>query len=197
MTAKTQKLLMIIASAVALAAILALVIVLAVQCSKDDPDTGDNPPAVTVAPEVGTYYFDASIQEYTLTLNEGNTFALFIKGETFFGLYTLKDGKLSLDFTVEGKATLTAELKGDVVSMTYDGASYRLLKKTTYTVSFETNGGSMIQFNVVDDKIMIDAQAHPEDHKDLMVRVAGYSAYFVNLTSDIQNELIERTSQQF
>jgi len=60
-----------------------------------------------------------------------------------------------------------------------------------------TNGGSMIQFNVVDDKIMIDAQAHPEDHKDLMVRVAGYSAYFVNLTSDIQNELIERTSQQF
>lgn len=135
---------MIIASAVALAAILALVIVLAVQCGQDEPDTGDNPPAVTVAPEVGTYYFDASIQEYTLTLNEGNTFALFIKGETFFGLYTLKDGKLSLDFTVEGKATLTAELEGDVVSMTYDGASYRLLKKTTYTVSFETGGGSMI-----------------------------------------------------
>ena len=55
----------------------------------------------------------------------------------------------------------------------------------------------MIQFNVVDDKLMIEAREHPEDHQDLMVRVAGYSAYFVNLTPDIQSELIERTSQRF
>jgi len=144
MTPKTQKLLMIIASAVALAAILALVIVLAVQCSKDEPDTGNNPPAVTVAPEVGTYYFDASIQEYTLTLNEGNTFALFIKGETLFGLYTLKDGALTLDFTAEGKENITAQLAGDVVTLSYDGASLRMLKKVTYSVSFQTNGGSAI-----------------------------------------------------
>jgi len=59
------------------------------------------------------------------------------------------------------------------------------------------NGGSMIQFNVVDDKVLRDAVVHPEDHKDLMVRVAGYSAYFINLTPNIQSELIERTSQTF
>jgi formate C-acetyltransferase len=60
-----------------------------------------------------------------------------------------------------------------------------------------TNGGSMIQFNVVDDKTLIAAKECPCDYQDLMVRVAGYSAYFVNLTENIQNELIERTSQKF
>lgn len=58
-----------------------------------------------------------------------------------------------------------------------------------------TNGGKHIQFNVVDKKDMLDAKIHPQEHKELTVRVAGYSAYFTRLPESIQNEVIERTSQ--
>ena len=58
-----------------------------------------------------------------------------------------------------------------------------------------TNGGKHIQFNVVSREEMLDAQIHPEEHEELTVRVAGYSAYFNRLPESIQNEVIERTSQ--
>ena len=45
---------------------------------------------------------------------------------------------------------------------------------------------------VVDHGILEDAQKHPENYPDLIVRVAGYSAVFVNLTKDIQEELMSR-----
>ncbi len=58
-------------------------------------------------------------------------------------------------------------------------------------------GGKHIQFNVVDRAEMIDAQVHPENHKELTVRVAGYSAYFIRLPKSIQDEVINRTSQEY
>jgi len=56
---------------------------------------------------------------------------------------------------------------------------------------------SHIQFNVVDRDTLLDAQAHPENHSDLIVRVAGYSAYFVDLSKGLQDSIIERTEQRF
>ena len=53
--------------------------------------------------------------------------------------------------------------------------------------------GFSIQFNVVDRKTLLDAQAHPEKHKNLVVRVAGYSALFVELSKAIQDDIINRT----
>lgn len=53
-----------------------------------------------------------------------------------------------------------------------------------------------VQFNVVDKETLIAAQMNPEDHRSLMVRVAGYSAYFVELCSEIQNDIIGRTAHQ-
>lgn len=50
-----------------------------------------------------------------------------------------------------------------------------------------------LQFNVVDQKTLLEAQAHPEQYKTLLVRVAGYSDYFVNLDPVIQNEIIQRS----
>ena len=44
---------------------------------------------------------------------------------------------------------------------------------------------------------MINAQKHPEDYKDLIVRVAGYSDFFRNLDKPLQDEIIERTEQSF
>jgi len=53
--------------------------------------------------------------------------------------------------------------------------------------------GHHIQFNVVDAATLRDAQAHPEQHRDLIVRVAGYSDYFCDLGRALQDEIIART----
>lgn len=55
--------------------------------------------------------------------------------------------------------------------------------------------GHHIQFNVVNADTLRDAQKHPEEYKDLIVRVAGYSDYFNDLGEDLQNEIICRTEQ--
>jgi len=54
-------------------------------------------------------------------------------------------------------------------------------------------GGHHIQFNVVSASTLRDAQAHPERYRSLIVRVAGFSAYFIHLDPDVQNEIIRRT----
>ena len=56
-------------------------------------------------------------------------------------------------------------------------------------------GGHHIQFNVVDAATLREAQQHPEQHGDLIVRVAGYSDYFCDLTKALQDEIIARTEQ--
>jgi formate C-acetyltransferase len=56
-------------------------------------------------------------------------------------------------------------------------------------------GGKHIQINVVDRETLLDAQKHPEKHRDLIVRVAGYSAYFVQLAKPLQDEVINRSGQ--
>ena len=58
------------------------------------------------------------------------------------------------------------------------------------------NNGYHIQFNVLDTAILRDAQKHPENYRDLVVRVAGFSAFFVRLAPGVQNEIIERTEHQ-
>jgi formate C-acetyltransferase len=52
------------------------------------------------------------------------------------------------------------------------------------------------QFNVVDKETLIKAQKDPDDYRDLLVRVAGYTAYFVELCPEVQNEIIDRTVQE-
>ena len=59
---------------------------------------------------------------------------------------------------------------------------------------FAMNGHHM-QFNVIDRQTLIEAQKNPEEYKELIVRVAGYSDYFRNLDKPLQNEIIERTEQ--
>ena len=53
--------------------------------------------------------------------------------------------------------------------------------------------GYHIQYNVVSRETLIDAQQHPEKHRDLIVRVAGYSAFFNVLSKATQDDIIERT----
>ena len=53
--------------------------------------------------------------------------------------------------------------------------------------------GHHIQFNVISSEILRDAQKHPEKYRNLIIRVAGYSDYFVDLSPELQNEIIKRT----
>lgn len=57
--------------------------------------------------------------------------------------------------------------------------------------------GHHIQFNVIDRETLIRAQQNPDEYKDLIVRVAGYSDHFRNLSKALQDEIIERTEQSF
>ncbi len=60
---------------------------------------------------------------------------------------------------------------------------------------FNTLHGYHVQYNIVSRETLIDAQLHPEDHKDLIVRVAGYSAFFNVLSKKTQDDIIARTEQ--
>jgi choline trimethylamine-lyase len=66
-------------------------------------------------------------------------------------------------------------------------------KFITLVKTYWSLGGYHAQFNFVDQETLIEAQQNPENYKDLMVRVAGFSAYFTQLCKDSQNDIIART----
>lgn len=63
-------------------------------------------------------------------------------------------------------------------------------------LSYFDMGGEHIQINVVDASTLEEAQEKPEDYKNLLVRVAGYSAYFIELDREVQNNIIGRTAHR-
>jgi formate C-acetyltransferase len=67
----------------------------------------------------------------------------------------------------------------------------------SYLRSWGDLGISHIQFNVVDRETLLDAQKHPEKYPDLLIRVAGYSAYFVDLSKGLQDSIIARSEHGF
>jgi len=62
--------------------------------------------------------------------------------------------------------------------------------------AYMRKGGFHVQFNIVDSKVLKDAQAHPENYRDLMVRVAGFTQYWVEIGKSVQDELIARTEYE-
>ena len=65
----------------------------------------------------------------------------------------------------------------------------------SYLKEFIDLGIHHIQFNIIDREILIDAQNHPERYSDLTVRVAGFSAYFIDMGKEMQDQVIARTEQ--
>jgi len=71
------------------------------------------------------------------------------------------------------------------------------IKKLGHLIrSYFTLGGHHVQFNIVDTATLYAAQACPEDYRDLLVRMAGYSDYFNDMNADLQQEVIERTENE-
>ena len=71
------------------------------------------------------------------------------------------------------------------------------LHKLSFLIrTYFSRNGKHIQFNVVNEETLRAAQKEPEKHKDLLVRVAGYSAYFIQLGGPMQEEIIKRTEHE-
>ncbi len=71
-----------------------------------------------------------------------------------------------------------------------------LMKLASMIKVYLTNGGKHIQFNVVDKPTLLAAKADPKTYRDLIVRIAGYSAYFVQLNEQMQDEVIARVEHK-
>jgi formate C-acetyltransferase len=71
-----------------------------------------------------------------------------------------------------------------------------IAKLRDMTRAYMDNGGMECQYNVVDTETLRKAQVSPTDYRDLVVRIAGYSAYFVELSSDNQNDIISRNENR-
>ena len=69
----------------------------------------------------------------------------------------------------------------------------RLINLIDYYFSL---GGMQVQFNVVSRETLLRAQKDPAKYQNLIVRVAGYSAYFVNLETQVQQDIIDRTEER-
>ncbi len=68
-----------------------------------------------------------------------------------------------------------------------------IAKLIAYTNAYMRAGGSHIQYNILDTELLKDAKAHPEEYPDLIVRIGGFSAYFVQLSAGIQDDVIYRS----
>jgi pyruvate formate-lyase/glycerol dehydratase family glycyl radical enzyme len=73
-----------------------------------------------------------------------------------------------------------------------DGHAQLVDRLAAYVDAYFAMGGMQLQFNVVSSATLRDAMAHPDRYPDLLVRISGYNAYFVELNRDMQIELIER-----
>lgn len=96
-----------------------------------------------------------------------------------------------LDQTKSGGTLLNVRFVPSLMKRDEDLKKLASLIRTYFSL-----GGHHIQFNVVDTDTLLDAQKHPDQYKDLLVRVAGYSDYFNDMTSQLQNEIIARTANE-
>jgi formate C-acetyltransferase len=71
-----------------------------------------------------------------------------------------------------------------------------IAKLRDMTKAYFDNGGMEVQYNVVDTQTLRKAQTEPTQYRDLVVRIAGYSAYFVELGRDLQNDIIARNENR-
>lgn len=97
----------------------------------------------------------------------------------------------TVDATKQGCGNLlNMKLSPSVLQTEQDKKNFVSLLRTE-----EELGGYHVQFNVVGKETLLDAQKNPDDYRDLLVRVAGYSAFFVDLRPEAQQGIIDRTEQ--
>ena len=108
--------------------------------SKKTPDA----PLPQEGSETGIYYFDAASGEYTLALNSGCKFTIAGPDLNKSGDYTVDGSAVTLDFVRDEDGTAQATLDGNRLVLVWQDATLNFLRKVSFTVSFETNGGAAL-----------------------------------------------------
>ena len=106
-----------------------------------------------------------------------------------------------------GKALGGKDAEGNLVNLLPNGASHTITlspslmrdrerreKLKAFLRGYTQNGGTALQINILDAETLKDAQKHPENYKNLLVRITGYNAYFTSIGRELQNEIIARES---
>ncbi len=114
------------------------------------------------------------------------------KGADIFGPTAVVKSASKMDHLQTGGTLLNQKFTPSVVA-----GEQGLTQMANLVRSYFNMDGHHIQFNVIDRQTLLDAQAKPEEYKDLIVRVAGYSDHFRNLSKALQDEIINRTEQAF
>lgn len=96
-----------------------------------------------------------------------------------------------LDHTLSGGTLLNLRFLPNLLKRDSDRVKFRQLIRAYFDL-----GGHHVQFNIVDTATLRAAQKHPEDYRDLLVRMAGYSDYFNDMNIDLQQEIIARTENE-
>ncbi|MBI4764824.1 MAG: formate C-acetyltransferase/glycerol dehydratase family glycyl radical enzyme [Deltaproteobacteria bacterium] len=91
------------------------------------------------------------------------------------------------------KLPVARVFNGANLNMRFQGKKISRENLTALIKTYFKCGGTQVQFNMVDSEILREAQRHPEKHRDLFVRVSGYSAEFIGLSEIAQEEIISRT----
>lgn len=114
------------------------------------------------------------------------------KGADIYGPTAVIKSASKMDHLSTGGTLLNQKFTPSVVSGEEGLKQMGNLVRTYFNMD-----GHHIQFNVIDKETLIKAQQSPDDYKDLIVRVAGYSDHFRNLSKELQDEIINRTEQSF
>jgi len=114
-----------------------------------------------------------------------------VQGADRKGIAAAFSSVAKIDWDQTGGALLNQKLSPDLLIGDEDIEKMAQMIRTFFIM-----GGHHVQFNVVSAELLREAQARPQDFQDLMVRVAGYSDYFVNLPKGLQDEIIARTEHK-
>jgi pyruvate formate-lyase/glycerol dehydratase family glycyl radical enzyme len=180
----------------------------------------DDPGADTIAAELFTFFAD-EIEKYESKFGRMTPGILPVSGNTPFGLEVgaLPSGKRQWKPLADGVspsggtdmngpgsvlksvASIPHDrfVQGTLLNLKVEPAMLReehgITRMMALLKSMCSLGVYHVQFNVVDQEKLIQAQQNPDDYRGLLVRVAGYTAYFVELGRDVQDEIIGRTVQ--
>jgi len=185
----------------------------------DAPKYGNDDPAVDdIAGDIFTFIAD-EIESYTSKFGRMTPGILPVSGNTPFGLEVgalpsgrkawkpLADGVSPSGGTdVNGPSAVLKSVanipharfvQGTLLNLKVEPAMLStengIIQMMALLKSMCSLGVYHVQFNIIDQEKLIRAQLNPEEHKGLLVRVAGYTAYFVELGKDVQDEIIGRT----
>ena len=125
----------------------------------------------------GTTFADASLSAYPGTDRNGP--------------FALMNSAAIWDHTMSQNSQLNIKIHPSAIKGS-EGAR----KLLDMVRAYMRKGGFHVQFNVVDSKMLKDAQAQPQNYRDLMVRVAGFTQYWVEIGKQVQDELIARTEYE-